>query len=360
MAGPTLTTGSTNARPKSEPSGGCGFYAEEERFWQARCPATTARSREVHDSTQTLAATVPGRSIGNPTSAAHAPTGADQAKPNDGHNRNRPSCGRVAANRKTRLEESVDRLNEPRKSPAVVNGCGKGAADVKRKTLFTVPSGVLGCEGSGAGLPLPDDRGNGARRMVDMTGQSQDRGDLLARERGSVSVSAADGVLAVVGETSLLSSGAVALGGDVVPARGGGVANSSRVDGRRLAPGIVPPPPPPPSPPPPPPPPRPPPRPSKRDGPSVAQEGDQMLPEDGFDGRRLEPGGLGYARRRRVRSLQGVESTLQAVLESVERGLRNDDISSVGTVVREHPHGVQGILTSLDSIENQRAGTIDE
>eukprot|EP00904_Undaria_pinnatifida_P002435 jgi/Undpi1/12192/HiC_scaffold_5.g01868.m1 len=248
--------GSTNARPKSEPSGGCGFYAEEERFWQARCPATTARSREVHDSTQTLAATVPGRSIGNLTSAAHAPTGADQAKPNDGRNRNRPSCGRVAANRRTRLEESVDRLNEPRKSPAVVNGCGKGAADVKRKTLFTVPSGVLGCEGSGAGLPLPDDRGNGARRMVDMTGQSQDRGDLLARERGGVSVSAADGVLAVVGETSLLSSGAVALGGDVVPARGEGVANSSR----------------------------------------------------------------------------GVESTLQAVLESVERGLRNDDISSVGTV----------------------------
>ncbi|CAM9229984.1 unnamed protein product, partial [Laminaria digitata] len=186
-----------------------------------------------------------------------------------------------------------------------------------------MPSGVLGCEGSGTGLLLPGGRGSGPCRMADAADVSQERGELLESKDSGFSAKATvvEGVRAGTGETALPPSGVVPLGWDAASMNGGGIANSSRLDGRYRAPEI-PPPPPPPLPPPPP-------SPSKRS--SIAREGatpeNQLLPEGRFDARRLGPGGREHAGKRRVCALEGVESTLQVVLESMKGGLRSDATS---------------------------------
>lgn len=178
-----------------------------------------------------------------------------------------------------------------------------------------MPSGNVGCDVSGIGLVLPGGRGKGTCRMADAA-------DLLTSQGDVGSGSAAEGARAGTGETTPPSSGMVPLAGDVTSLKGGEVASSPRLNGRCRAPEM--------SPPPPPPQPQPPP-PSKREGfidgiaREVATPLNQVLPDD--DARGLRPGGRDHAGKRRVCSLQGVETTLQGLLESMEGGLRVDAAS---------------------------------
>ena len=256
-----------------------------------------------------MASAIPSRQVSGPTAIARSPTRADKVGQSDDHISDCPGCGCANAGSKTRLKDSGDRHNNRRQPPAAPDDCGTDSADLRRKRSSTMPSDVLGCDVSGIGLVLPGGRGNGACRMADAA-------DLLTTQGDVRLGSAAEGACAGTGETTPPSSSMAPLAGDVTLPKCGDVANSSLLDGRYRAPEMPPPPPPPL--------PQPPPH-AQRITREVATPLDQVLPED--DARGFRPGGREHAGKRRVCSLQGVETTLQGVLESMKGGLPVDSPS---------------------------------